>query len=191
MERRAQILDAAIEVFGQQGYRQGSLRDVADAVGLSVQGVLHHFPTKEALLLETLERRSTVRRERTDKILAEQGVFPLMRFFLEENLARPPLMRLFVTLAAEATDPSHPAHSYFVKRYVATHDVVRTAYLAAVAAGQAVDIDADVAAEQIIALCDGLQLQFLLRPGMDLLSAYDVAVDHLRLGGSDSDRRPR
>src|SRR5215213_6832549 len=95
-ERRAQILDAAIEVFGQQGYRQGSLRDVADAVGLSVQGVLHHFPTKEALLLETLERRSTVRQEPTDKILAEQGVFAFMRFFLQENLARPPLMRLFV-----------------------------------------------------------------------------------------------
>ncbi|MGO7983453.1 TetR/AcrR family transcriptional regulator, partial [Rhizobium johnstonii] len=52
--RRTQILDAAVDVFGKQGYRNGSLRDVADAVGLSIQGVLHHFPSKEELLLEVL-----------------------------------------------------------------------------------------------------------------------------------------
>ena len=53
------------------------------------------------------------------------------------------------------------------------------------------DTGPDVAAEQIIALCDGLQLQFLLRRGMDLLSAYDAAVDHLRPAKASPDCRPR
>ena len=49
-ERRQQIVDAAVEVFSSVGYRKGSLRDVANKVGLSQAGVLDHFPSKEHLL---------------------------------------------------------------------------------------------------------------------------------------------
>ena len=57
-ERITQILDAAERVFGESGFRQGSFKDVADAVGLTLQGVLHYFGTKEDLLRATLDRRN-------------------------------------------------------------------------------------------------------------------------------------
>ena len=44
-QRRQQIVDAAVEVFSLAGYRKGSLRDVADKVGLCQAGLLHHFPS--------------------------------------------------------------------------------------------------------------------------------------------------
>ena len=68
-ERRSEIVDAAIDIFGRQGYRQGSLREVAAAVGLTVPGLLHYFPSKEALLAATLEQRNHRRRERLDSVL--------------------------------------------------------------------------------------------------------------------------
>jgi len=44
-----QILDRAAALFARQGFAKTSVQDVADAVGLSKAGLLHHFPTKDAL----------------------------------------------------------------------------------------------------------------------------------------------
>ena len=98
----------------------------------------------------------------------------LGRYLLTENLARPGLMRLIVTLAAEATDPEHPAHQYFLDRYQVTHDVIKAGFTADIAAGRApTRLDPEHATVAWVTICDGLQLQYLLRPAMDLISAYD------------------
>ena len=55
--RRQEIVDAAVEVFGTMGYNKGSLREVADRVGMSQAGLLHHFPSKESLLEAVLTWR--------------------------------------------------------------------------------------------------------------------------------------
>jgi AcrR family transcriptional regulator len=43
------ILDRAAGLFARRGVAKTSVQDVADAVGLSKAGLLHHFPTKDAL----------------------------------------------------------------------------------------------------------------------------------------------
>ena len=43
------ILDAAAALFARHGFEQTSLKSLADAVGLSKAGLLHHFPSKETL----------------------------------------------------------------------------------------------------------------------------------------------
>jgi AcrR family transcriptional regulator len=43
------ILDRAAGLFARRGYAKTSVQDVADAVGLSKAGLLHHFPSKDAL----------------------------------------------------------------------------------------------------------------------------------------------
>jgi AcrR family transcriptional regulator len=44
-----EILDRAAGLFARHGFEHTSLKDLADAVGLSKAGLLHHFPSKEAL----------------------------------------------------------------------------------------------------------------------------------------------
>ncbi|WP_158847867.1 TetR/AcrR family transcriptional regulator [Saccharothrix deserti] len=44
-----EILDRAAALFAQHGFDQTSLKSLADAVGLSKAGLLHHYPSKEAL----------------------------------------------------------------------------------------------------------------------------------------------
>jgi AcrR family transcriptional regulator len=60
LERRRQLLDALIEEFAAGGIGDRSLRDVAAAVGTSHRMLLHHFGSREDLLLaivEEVERR--------------------------------------------------------------------------------------------------------------------------------------
>ena len=60
LERRRQLLDALIEEFAAGGIGDRSLRDVAAAVGTSHRMLLHHFGSREDLLVaivEEVERR--------------------------------------------------------------------------------------------------------------------------------------
>ena len=59
-QRRRQLLDALVEEFAAGGVGDRSLRDVAAAVGTSHRMLLHHFGSREDLLLaivEQVERR--------------------------------------------------------------------------------------------------------------------------------------
>src|ERR1700753_4098515 len=60
LERRRQLLDALIEEFAAGGIGDRSLREVATAIGTSHRMLLHHFGSREDLLLaivEEVERR--------------------------------------------------------------------------------------------------------------------------------------
>ncbi len=45
----AAILEAALEVFSQQGFRGATLDEIADRAGLSKPNLLYYFPSKEAV----------------------------------------------------------------------------------------------------------------------------------------------
>jgi AcrR family transcriptional regulator len=60
LARRRQLLDALVDEFAAGGVGDRSLREVADAVGTSHRMLLHHFGSREDLLLaivEEVERR--------------------------------------------------------------------------------------------------------------------------------------
>ncbi|MDX3853639.1 TetR/AcrR family transcriptional regulator [Streptomyces sp. AK02-01A] len=162
--KRSEILGQAMSMFGEAGYRGASLRTIATRCGLSHPGLLHHFPTKESLLLAVLEHRDEVD-EAWLSLGDPVGVDRLRRLvdLAALNATRRGIVELFSVLAAEATAADHPAHAYFVRRYRASVADARSAYQQArdedaLRAG----IDPDAAAQQLIALMDGLQVQWLL-----------------------------
>lgn len=55
---RDRILDAALQLFGEHGFRGTSVAAIERAAGLTpgAGGLYHHFRTKEAVLTEALER---------------------------------------------------------------------------------------------------------------------------------------
>ena len=170
-ERRQQIVGAAVEVFSSAGYRKGSLRDVADKVGLSQPGLLHHFPSKEHLLAAVLAWRDDV----TSQLIGEplpQGVDFLRGLVraAEHNATTPELVELHVIVSAEGTSAEHPLRDYFTGRYATVLDHTRRAFERAADAGQLrPGTDCASAARTVIALMDGLQIQWLLdRGGVDM-----------------------
>lgn len=164
--RRQEIVNAAIEVFSGSGFHKGSLRDVAEKVGLSQAGVLHHFPSKSHLVEAVLAWRDEDSQQRMgnqDHSLEGVGLLRALIALTEHNEQTPELVELHVVLSAEATSPEHPVHQYFVDRYAAVFDAIRQAFVQADGLGQLnPGVDPASAARTLIALMDGLQVQWLL-----------------------------
>ena len=177
--RRA-ILEAALEVFGQLGFRSGSLKNVADRVGISEAGLLHHFRNKTALLQAVLELR--------DEEAQRLYVFPpddgrgTLRGLLQlaaYNETTPGAMELYCVVSAEATDPLHPAYSFFQDRYRMTRRLVGDAIAQLERQGELrPGVDPASAARGLIALWDGLQVQWLYeRDSFSMEGALRAYVD--------------
>lgn len=178
--RRTQILDVALEVFGRLGYRGGSLREIAERVGLSDTGVLHHFGSKQRLLIAVLEHREALSRQGRP---AAEGLLLLngLRELVAHNTTTPGLTQLFVTLSAEATDPEHPAHDFFVARYEDVTQYFVDQLVVARDTGQiSANVDVTEAAQQLIGVMDGLQVQWLLNDKVDMVAVFDQFLEGFR-----------
>ena len=60
VERREQILDAAIELFAKTGYRDASTAVLAARLGVAEPTLYRHFPTKRDLYVAALDRSAEV-----------------------------------------------------------------------------------------------------------------------------------
>jgi Transcriptional regulator len=52
---RENILDAAVKLFAAYGYNAAPLRDIARIAGIQAASIYHHYPNKQALLVEIME----------------------------------------------------------------------------------------------------------------------------------------
>ncbi|UJP39020.1 TetR/AcrR family transcriptional regulator [Cellulomonas palmilytica] len=177
---REEILEAALVLFGEVGYHTASLREIAARVGISHPGLLHHFPSKAALLEAVLQRRDDVDDAAMARDLAS-GVDYLEALVrvVERNAARPGIVELFATLSSEATAPSHPAHAYFERRYARTlADLVHVFEQHRAEGRLREGLEPVAAARRMIAVMDGLQVQWLLGAGSPA-TRVDM-VEHVR-----------
>jgi AcrR family transcriptional regulator len=165
-EIREAILDAALGVFAEGGFRAGSLRLVAERAGMSEAGLLHHFPRKSVLLEAVLERRDRLAHafvplEVVNGEDAIRGLVELARY----NASIPGLVELYCTIAGEATSPDHPAHDRYVRRYEVVRGTLLEAFTDLATKGMLRDgVTPSGAAKATIAIMDGLQIQWLLDP---------------------------
>lgn len=166
--RREQIITAATELFARVGYRHATVLELAQAAGISRTGLLHHFGSKEALLKAVLERRDAEDAARIADALADPTGLAGLAALVElarHNAERPHLVALFAVLSAEAAASDHPAHDYFVARYRDTVAGIAESLERARTAGLlAPDVEPGEQARAIVAVMDGLQVQWLLSP---------------------------
>ncbi|WP_150252197.1 TetR/AcrR family transcriptional regulator [Nocardiopsis deserti] len=182
---RQRIIDSASELFAKSGYLAVSLRDIATHAGLTHAGVLHHFPNKEAMLLRVLGRRDEINAPLvlgprvTPRLLVDNLVA-----IAERNTGTPGLVALYAKLSAEATDPDHPAHAYFAGRYHILRERFTEAFTVLLA--DRPGLSPAVAAQQFLALMDGLQIQWLLDPdSVDMRAAIVSFTEILGLTGPE------
>src|SRR3954467_6260104 len=117
IRRREQILATAITVFAEYGYAGGSIRTIADRVGVSHATLLQHFGSKEGLLTAVLAEwdRQTVEERLAD--VSGLAYFRRLPAVMGAHLNNRGLLALFTTIAAEASSPAHPAHAFIQRRY--------------------------------------------------------------------------
>jgi AcrR family transcriptional regulator len=183
-DRRQLIIEAAIPIIGQRGYFGFSIKSLAEACGLTVPGVLHHFGTKEAILFAVLDYR-----ERRDFEAVWQGLpfrdaaqleayslaefNRLLRETVIRNSTQPEILRLGSMLRIEALYPEHPAFAFFRdrnQRAVRTYTHMLTGKVA----------HPEVTAMQVIAFMLGLESLWLGNPEMiDFVAQWDQGIEKI------------
>jgi AcrR family transcriptional regulator len=188
-ERRRQIIDAATGVIADRGYWGVSMQDIADRCGLTVPGLLRHMESKVGLLVAVLEHRDVEdARSLRAHLGASEDELPedwaagrpagidlrrLCAATMRRNAIQPEIVRLFTVLAAESLDPAHPAHAYFVRRQ-------KLAAAAYAALAESLTDRPELLARQIMAMMDGLQIQWLRDPeATDLVTEWEAAAETL------------
>ncbi|MCS4276088.1 AcrR family transcriptional regulator [Mycetocola sp. BIGb0189] len=172
-ERRNQILAAATWVFTARGYRSGSLQEIADRAEMGQSSLLHHFPTKEALLRAVLQERD----DRGDELVGATDIVDMVVNLAIANESNPEPVALYAVLLGEATTRDHPAREYFRDRFVRVRDLYTLALRCHAAAGELrPGVDPELAATALVALWDGIQQEWLIEvPGASVpetLRAY-------------------
>ncbi|TQJ29888.1 TetR/AcrR family transcriptional regulator [Microbacterium sp. SLBN-146] len=182
VQRREEILEAALTVFARSGYQGTSLREVAEVTGMTPAGLLHYFGTREAMLTEVVRRKEELARATANGA----SVLPRMGRSLRMNADVPGLVRLQAVLAAQAADPEHPAHEYFVERYGGIRERLEADLRERIAA-RGLDLDATKVAAILIAVADGIQLQWMLDPSIGMADHFDYLLAALGLDATDDD----
>lgn len=68
MEPREEVLDVAARLFVTQGVAGTSTREIAEAIGIRQASLYHHFPRKDAIVEELLERSIRPTLDKIEKI---------------------------------------------------------------------------------------------------------------------------
>jgi AcrR family transcriptional regulator len=180
--KRAEILDTALEVIARDGYSGATVKQLADAVGLSQNGLLHYFGSKDALFLEILKHHTTALNVAVDPEHTDftQGLVSRILIAAAENLASAGLSQLFLSVTTEATESDHIAHAFIAHRYAATREVARDALTELQTQGRFPAHGNPAAAAALIASSyDGLQLQWLYDRSVDVLGQMAYLLDSL------------
>jgi len=186
-ESQRTIVDAARAVFAERGYRAGSLRDVGERAGVSAANVLHHFGSKEGLLVAVLEAREASSGKELLERFRQGEVVSALRDLVRANSLDRGLIRLYTTLGAEATDATHPAHDYFRRRYSDIRGYLTAAIEQARRHGTfPPGPDAWQMAASLLAVMDGLQTQWLLDETFDMTAAFDAHLMSIGARGDDA-----
>ena len=175
-ERREEILAAATELIAASGFNGVPLAAFAAACGMTKAGLLHHFASKDELLIAVLERRDALDAaavtDRAEPAADAAAARAMMSALVRRNLAQRSIVQLYTVLSAEALDPAHPAHGYFRQRLSYSRAMLeRQVYAWHPRPG--------LAAVELLGFLDGLQLNWLRDPEIDFTAQWEAFADRV------------
>jgi len=173
--KRAEILETALDLVARKGFHQTSVRDIAAAVGLTQAGLLHYFESKDDLWVAILRTRDEMDADKGPEDPDPAGTFASL---IGHNAEVPGLVQMFANLsAAAATDPEHPAHEYFRARYQSVRATLAAGLGRMQAAGRLDNtVDPEVLASILMAVSDGMQLQWMFDDSRDMGAHVDAVI---------------
>lgn len=174
-ETYIQIIQAGVRLFARQGYHRTTIADLAKAIGLTSGAIIHHFPTKEAILdavVEWLKRGIHDYSEIADgarhgSIAVVEEVVQTMCSHFHRN---PEATICLAVLATEFAGSNHPMEG----RLKGIYDVFADSF-ARILQDNASIRNPRAAAITFLSAAQGIAVQALLREG-------ELTVDELAEG---------
>lgn len=174
------VVRGAIESFRTHPFHDVTPEVIASAASVPVDAVGRAFPTWDALLMVTYDRwvehRAAARRGHPATTL------DYVRLTLEEDVADPGLVRVLagaINIAGASTIFAELFRKRYEEYYVALVGGLTRDFESGVESSV---VPAEHAATQLLALYEGLQIQMLVRPHVDVLRQFDLAAQTLRTG---------
>lgn len=164
-EKRRIIIDAAHEVFSQRGYRAASLKNISDQAGISETSLFHYFPTKQDLLVAVLDHRDQIGVRAQPDADGCVDLYSELEQQATWNEDIPGVVQLYSVLVSEATTEDHPGRQYFTKRFTELRQRYAREFALLQEQGRLrPGTDPDMLAASLVALWDGIQVQWLHEP---------------------------
>ena len=184
-ERPRELLEAALDVFAQRGYRNTRLDDVAEAAGVTKGAIYHYFDTKEDLLIGVIGHRQALAFGRVEELLSDTRLTPsariqqvVHRMFSGGEPRGRRLLALLIRSTAHEVPEVHarwlqegPARLWTLIAQLVDEGKARGEFRA--------DADSEVAARLLVS---GLMLQYMWQQPDDTISA--IEIDETRLVNS-------
>jgi AcrR family transcriptional regulator len=186
---RDQLLEGAIQCLRTKGYARTTARDIASAANGNLASIGYHFGSKEALLNQAIMRACEEWTTRlgeaafasgSDSPLDQMGASWVAMLDSFEEL-RPVLVGLVEAVGQSAW--SEDLRRELAGHYKTSREQVAAMVRASLGEGHDdAETNAHVVASFLIAVCDGLVLQWLLDPdstptGEELISSLGSALD--------------
>jgi AcrR family transcriptional regulator len=182
---RTKIVDAMIRVLHELPLHEVTPARVAAQADMSVETMTASFPSWDGLLLASIDRWNDQRTTPLMPIAAELGTIRFLRAIVMKNIEDPSLMRFLTATLNIAAAPNHPLAPMLHARWRRFQTFVQQSLVQDIAVGREPrTMEPARGAEQLLATYEGLQLQSMVRPEMDLLESFDRAVTRLREGWS-------
>ncbi|PZE27440.1 MULTISPECIES: TetR family transcriptional regulator C-terminal domain-containing protein [unclassified Curtobacterium] len=171
---------AAIRAYRLHPFDTVDAAVVAEVAGIPLETVERLFPTWHALLLVTYDRWAQLRGTRRKN--PPTCTIEHVRLTLAEDVADPGLVRVLAGLITVASSESGFAE-LFRKRFEEYAEQLTVGLQRDFDKGsEEAGIPAYQAATQLLAVYEGLQIQMLVRPHIDVLVEFDRAANTLRQG---------
>lgn len=176
-ETRRAILEAAVALYAESGFRGTALKAIGERAGVHHATVLYHYRTSRELLIAVLRERDRMYLEFTREAFQEGGLKPLesLSLMARFNLQHPLWAKLFTVLQAESFDEGADLHDYYVERRNAGRKMLMDSLREAKKRGEVrSDVDDALTVDMIMAFAAGVQVYYLMAPARtDPIALYE------------------
>lgn len=115
LERRRQILDAAVRVFARQGFHSTRVSDIADEADVAYGLVYHYFPSKDQVLDQLFTERwslllTAIEEADRSELEPREKLGAVARFIIESYRYDPDLMKVIIVEVTRAANSFGRTH---------------------------------------------------------------------------------
>jgi TetR/AcrR family fatty acid metabolism transcriptional regulator len=148
VDKRRQILDAAIHVFARQGFHSCRVSDIADEAGVAYGLVYHYFNSKDQVLNELFAERwllllTAIEEVDSQPLSGREKLDAVARFIIDSYRHEPDLMKVIIVEVTRAANSFGRTHLPEIRR---AYDLIAKIVADAQAAGDfRRDVDAEFA----------------------------------------------
>lgn len=158
-QKKRYILEKAKTVFEEKGFRSVTMKDIVDACEISRGGLYLYFSNTEEVFLEVLAAEAAEADDVFSSGVGEDAAAAeIMALFLKEQKKEILRSKKTLTTAVYEYAFANPKNSLYKKQFNAAVAMLEKLILMGIENGEFYDVDARVAAKNIMYVLEGLKI---------------------------------